>query len=106
MASKHMVGALIAPPAMSRISIMRGRMHVNIVRACGTPEPSRGWSCNRAIRLPRGTRVVQVVQPRVGDQHGGRNQGDHGRPASTKSDCILGVYCAAMGSSLLHTDAC
>eukprot|EP00959_Pyramimonas_sp_CCMP1952_P217200 4542768-Pyramimonas_sp.AAC.1 len=67
-----MVVALTVPPAMSRISIMRGRMHVNVVRACGRPGPSRGWSRNRAIRLPRETRVVQVVSPHVGDQHGGR----------------------------------
>eukprot|EP00959_Pyramimonas_sp_CCMP1952_P158029 3304333-Pyramimonas_sp.AAC.1 len=67
-----MVVALIVPPAMSRISIMKGRMNVNVVRACGTPEPPRGRSRNRAIRLPRETRVVQVASPHAGDQHGGR----------------------------------
>eukprot|EP00959_Pyramimonas_sp_CCMP1952_P418676 8770722-Pyramimonas_sp.AAC.1 len=69
-----MVVVLIAPPAMSRISIMRGRMHVNAVRACGAPEPSRRWSCNRTIRLPRETRVIQDAPPHVGDQHGGRTR--------------------------------
>eukprot|EP00959_Pyramimonas_sp_CCMP1952_P278454 5821810-Pyramimonas_sp.AAC.1 len=47
-------------------------MHSNVVRACGAPEPSRGWSRNRAIRLPRETRAIQVAPPRAGDQHGGR----------------------------------
>eukprot|EP00959_Pyramimonas_sp_CCMP1952_P105949 2215247-Pyramimonas_sp.AAC.1 len=54
-------------------------MHVNMIRACGTPEPTRGWSHDRAIGLPRETRAVQVISPHVGDQHGGRLRVTMGR---------------------------
>eukprot|EP00959_Pyramimonas_sp_CCMP1952_P087299 1826406-Pyramimonas_sp.AAC.1 len=51
---------------------MRGRMNVNVVRARRTPKPPRRRSRNRAIRLSRETRVIQVASPCASDQHGGR----------------------------------
>eukprot|EP00959_Pyramimonas_sp_CCMP1952_P163210 3411799-Pyramimonas_sp.AAC.1 len=67
-----MVVALIVPSAVCRISIMRWRMHVNVIRAGKTAKPPRRRSRNRAIRLSGKTRVVQIRSPCVGGQHGRR----------------------------------
>eukprot|EP00959_Pyramimonas_sp_CCMP1952_P088858 1859243-Pyramimonas_sp.AAC.1 len=69
-----MVVVLIAPPAVSRVSIMRGRMHVHVVRASRTTEPSLWWSRNRAIRLSGKTRIAQIAHPCGSDRHGGRKR--------------------------------
>eukprot|EP00959_Pyramimonas_sp_CCMP1952_P443084 9275954-Pyramimonas_sp.AAC.1 len=49
---------------------MRWRMHIHVIRAGRTAKSPLGWSRNRAVRLSGKTRVVQIVPPYVGHQHG------------------------------------
>eukprot|EP00959_Pyramimonas_sp_CCMP1952_P085193 1781160-Pyramimonas_sp.AAC.1 len=52
-------------------SVMRGGMRVDVIRACRTSQPPRGWPFDRTVGMSRDSWVIQVKSSRVGNRNGG-----------------------------------